>query len=105
MNREWILCAAIWYKELELKEQFNILPINCDKGVVFCGHRHYNCMYMMRGLTGKRSVESEVGKYIQGFLTSQNRFVDRTEAAEIAIRENQLIVPYLMKVLYSEDLY
>jgi hypothetical protein len=31
----------------------------------------------------KGSVTSEVGEYIQGFLTSKNRFVDREEGAKI----------------------
>ena len=92
MDAEKILCLAIWYKELPLVRTFkaNVLPINCDRGVVFCGFRHPHCMYSMISVTGKRSVETEVGKYVQGFLTSKNRFVDRKEAWIIAEREGQI---------------
>ena len=65
---ETILCAAIWYKELELKKTFehNVLPVNCDVGLVFCGHRHPQCMYTMCSITGLRSVTPECGEYVQG---------------------------------------
>lgn len=103
--KEYILCAAIWYKELPLVRDFdtNMRPINCDKGIVFCGHRHAHCMYSMIAMTGKRSVTIEVGEYEQGFLTSKNRFVDRKEAALIAI--NAMQCNNLVTRLHSEDLY
>lgn len=103
---ERILCSAIWYKELPLIRTFsaNVLPVNCDKGLVFCGYRHPHCMYSMISVTGKRSVETEVGKYIQGFLTSKNRFVDRKEGAKIHIANGGKL-NYSTKELYSEDLY
>ncbi len=111
-DKEKILCAAVWYKDLPLIKTFdsNVLPVNCDRGLVFCGHRHAQCIYSMCSITGKRSVEPEVGEYVQGFLTSKNRFVDRTEARIIAVREHQLKLPeelgtYSTKELYSEDLY
>lgn len=57
----------------------------------------------MSSVTGLRSVEIEVGEYIQGFLTSQNKFVDREEAAIIAFNMKQIVEE--KKTLYSEDLY
>jgi hypothetical protein len=109
---ERILCAAIWYKDIVLEHKFdcNVLPVNCDKGLVFCGHRHAQCMYTMCSITGLRSVEPEIGKYIQGFLTNKNRFVDRQEAYYIAFTQNQIIGPnkgYSENYvgLTSEDLY
>jgi hypothetical protein len=101
----YILCAAIWYKDLPLKKVFdaNVLPVNCDRGIVFCGHRHPHCMYSMISITGKRSVTPVIGEYVQGFLTSDNRFVDRQEAATIAWDASQIDSP--RTVLYSEDLY
>lgn len=105
---EYILCSAIWYKDLQLIKTFkqNVLPINCDTGLVFCGYRHAHCMYSMCSVTGKRSVTTEVGRYIQGFLTSENRFVDRKEAWIIAKRENQIKKQSGgYGTLYSEDLY
>lgn len=78
---EYILCAAIWYKQIPIKKEISgVLPKNCDVGLVISGHRHCQCMWIMSSLTGLRSVETEVGEYIQGFLTNQNRFVDREEA-------------------------
>ena len=82
-----------------------VRPINCDRGLVFCGHRHAHCMYTMVSITGIRSVESEVGDYIQGFLTSKNRFVDRQEAMIIAEAADQIISYTQSDTLYSEDLY
>lgn len=105
---EKILCAAIWYKDLPLIKTFdcNVLPKNCDRGLVFCGFRHPHCMYSMISITGKRSCESEVGEYIQGFVTSEGRFVDRKEAWTIAEKNNQIVCQSGGKgTLYSEDLY
>lgn len=95
MKEEIILCAAIWYKDIPIKLLIisNTLPINCDKGLVFCGHRHGQCMHTMTSVTGLRSVKTEVGNYIQGFLTNKNRFVDRQEAYSIAFKANQIIGP------------
>ena len=44
---------------------------------------------------------------LQGFKTSENRFVDRTEALVIAKLANQLLHPVteVRSVLYSEDIY
>jgi hypothetical protein len=101
---EYILCAAIWYKEIPLKRVINdVLPINCDKGLVVTGHRHGQCMWTMGSLTGLRSTESEVGEYKQGFLTNKNRFVDRFEGAKIAKLAGQCSL--MINTLYSEDLY
>ena len=109
MMQEKILCAAIWYKDLPLVKIFesNVLPVNCDRGIVFCGHRHPHCMYSMCSITGKRSVTPEVGEYIQGFLTDKNRFVDRKEARKIAFDAGQLAGREVSgrHELFSEDLY
>ena len=108
MNKEYILCAAIWYKTLplikpEVLELRGFRPYNVDKGIVFSGWRHPNCMYQMVAITGLRSVPIESGEYVQGFLTNKNRFVDRKEGGEIAFAANQ--TDELKTTLYSEDLY
>jgi len=102
---EYILCAAIWYKELPLIKEglANQNPINVHEGIVFCGHRHPHCMYSMSAITGKRSVITECGEYVQGFLTNKNRFVDREEGAIIAFDAGQ--IKEEKQTLYSEDLY
>ena len=73
-NVEYILCAAIWYKDLPTQR---LLPKNVDKGLVVCGHRHGQCIDTMRSLGTLRSVTfgpDSVGEHEQGFLTSDNRF-------------------------------
>ena len=105
---EKILCAAIWYRDLKLKKIFdcNVLPINCDRGIVFCGFRHPQCMYSMSSMTGLRCCE--VKEYKQGFLTNKNRFVNRKDALEIAKNAGQIkdgIDPNKLTRLHSEDLY
>jgi hypothetical protein len=109
---EKILCAAIWYKDLRLQRIIidNILPVNCDRGLVFCGFRHGHCMHTMTSITGLRSVSSVVGEYTQGFITNKNRFVNRQEAYTIAFNANQIIGPnkgYETNLvgLTSEDIY
>jgi hypothetical protein len=105
--KEYILCAAIWYKEIPLKKNIEeVLPKNCNKGLVVLGHRHTQCMWTMGCLTGFRSVTNApdaAGEYEQGFLTNTNRFVNRKEAAEIAFNSNQ--ITNQKNELYSEDLY
>lgn len=51
---ERIICAAVWYKEIELKKliPINTLPINCKTGLVFCGHRHAQCIYTKVSISG-----------------------------------------------------
>ena len=106
MNKpEYILCAAIWYKDTKTAPS---LPVNVDRGTVICGHRHHNCIHTLVALTGKRSVTTEIGEYEQGFLTNLNRFVGRKEAAIIALQANQIDKEYealISEHLYSEDLY
>jgi hypothetical protein len=100
---EYILCAAVWYKELELKKgiQRHSNPKNCLIGLVFSGHRHGQCIYSKFAITGLKDNES--GENEQGFLTSKNRFVSREEAAQIAFDTGQ--IKQSTTSLYSEDLY
>lgn len=105
--KEYILCAAIWYKEIPLKKVINgVLPKNCDKGLVILGHRHGQCIWTISSLLGLRTVtfaEDGTGEHEQGFLTNTNRFVDREEAAIIAYEAEQ--IREYKETLYSEDLY
>lgn len=101
---EYVLCAAVWYKDLELKKEmptYTYLPKNIDRGIVFLGHRHGQCIYAKCAITGLRDGES--GEHVQGFLTNKNRFVDRQEAAIIAFDAKQ--ISQEKDTLYSEDLY
>lgn len=105
--KEYILCAAVWYKEYdpdyaeEVKRQSR--PKNVTRGMVFCGQRHLQCIRTFSYVTGKRSVDSEIGDNEQGFLTNTNRFVSREEGGQIAFDAGQ--TKELKQTLYSEDLY
>lgn len=104
-KQEYICCAAVWYKEIPLVKKFdaNVNPINVDRGLVFCGHRHPHCIYTKCSITGLRDAES--GENEQGFLTSKNRFVDREEGMKIAVAANQVSEDISHRQLFSEDLY
>jgi hypothetical protein len=107
-KEEYILCAAIWYKEIISKKEipFNHTnPKNCPTGLVFSGHRHGQCIYTKCAITGLRDCES--GENEQGFLTSKNRFVSREEALIIALQQNQVLDIHDVRGdrLHSEDLY
>lgn len=100
-NNETIVCAANWYKELPTPVY---KPKNITEGIVFCGHSHLMCLHQMIAMTGKRQCEA--GPEEQGFITSSNRFVDREEAAKIALAAGQIKqLTYSKKDLYSEELY
>ena len=99
-NNEIILCAAIWYKEIEPRATHR--PKNTPGGVVLCGYRHGDIISQVIALTGKR--HHELGESIQGFLTNKNRFVNREEAARIFI-QNGGELQYHINELFSEDLY
>jgi len=105
---EYILCAAVWYKEIPMKKEIpfeSMNPKNCPTGLVFTGHRHGQCIYTKCAVTGLRDCES--GEHEQGFLTSKNRFVSREEALIIALEQNQVLDLNEVRGnrLYSEDLY
>lgn len=94
---EKILCAAIWYMEAP-----NALhqPVNIDRGVVISGYRHGSIIAAM----GSFGEPTRLSKTVQGFLTSKNRFLDRSEALELVKQTGQCIPEYNDE-LYSEDLY
>jgi len=106
-KNEYILCSAIWYKELPLIRTDipigHYLPTNCTCGIVFAGRNHMQCLYQMVVLTGK--TQAEVGEYSSGFLTNKNRFVNRTEGMIIAKKAKQVSETYHKKRLFSEDLF
>lgn len=92
--KERIICAAIQIVET---------------GKVFYGHRHDQCINSMNselGWTMNRRQISQVKK-VQGFVTSNGRFVDREEALIIALENDQVLDKSNIRgdSLYSEDLY
>ena len=103
---ETIICSAIWYRDLPTAIR---LPTNIKSGLVVLGHRHPDCISTVLCLSGKRTVEladDGVGKTTQGFITNTNKFVNREEAAIIALESKQISkLNYSTETLYSEDLY
>jgi hypothetical protein len=88
---EIILCAAIDYN-----------------GTIICGRRHDDCYTILKNLVSNPVLPD---RDKQGFLTSENRYVDRKEAWNIAKANNQ--IRYGLEasengedsILISENLY
>ena len=108
MKKPFIVCAAIWYKEpirniinlfsLDANGFYPNQPKNVHQGIVIGGHDHAHCIAIYAVLTGTITK----GEDEQGFITSDNYFVDRKQAAKIAFEAGQ--TPVLEDVLYSETL-
>lgn len=94
----YIICAAIWVQD-------NVYhywqPVNIEEGYVVAGRRHHNCFYML--YIFDKAAYFDKTKITQGFLTSDNRFVGREEAADIAYNVGQISEP--VDYLFSENLY
>ncbi|MCF8339605.1 MAG: hypothetical protein K9I82_01390 [Chitinophagaceae bacterium] len=88
--KERIICAAI--HNPEEKDMVG-------QPLIYCGLRHAYILWQSK-LVSRNSKH-------QGFLTSKGRFVDRKEALEIALDNNQVIDHSEIRGdnLYSEDLY
>ncbi len=99
---EYILCAAIWFDD---GKEYPHQPRNIDTGLVFCGWMHGNIFPQIGGTVGERK-KLGIHEKEQGFLTSNNRFVGRKEAAKIAIKCGQIKkTNYFRDQLDSCDLY
>lgn len=112
---ETILCAAIHYDNgLEYPHQHTY---GIKTGFVLCGYRHPNIIGVLPTNVYFEKIDENSVKVAwdencpkhethQGFLTSTGRFVDRKEAAKIALASGQIEkLNYSDKELYSEDLY
>lgn len=95
---EIIICAAVRYK---------------DK--IWMGHRHPQALSAMKDtlsyeMNRKEMQENSVGED-QGFVTSLNRYVNREEAWEIALKAKQIkdielhVATNSHPLLFSEDIY
>lgn len=71
------------------------------KGKIYTGKRHCDCIMKAGKDTKTRPINGE-----QGFLTTKGDFVDREEAAIIALESGQIKeLKFHKTMLYSEDLY
>lgn len=109
-KQQFITCAAIWYDD---GKQYSLQPSNIQSGIVIAGHRHPMCKIVLMSWlypnwqtdSLQENLKNEVNnKEVQGFLTSDFRFVDRKEAAIIFQRCGGKL-QYSKDTLYSEDLY
>ena len=102
MNK--ILCSAVYVDD---GEKYEHQPINIKTGFVVCGRRHHNCFMSLqlifKDLKSMIPYKKE-GKVIQGFLTTDNRFLNRKESLKVAKSANQ-VTGTISKVLTSEDLW
>ncbi|MBK7362668.1 MAG: hypothetical protein IPJ01_10270 [Micavibrio sp.] len=103
---EFILCSAIHFQNGAKSTVLNI-----ESGVIVCGRRHGDCYEIIKSLLGVdiANIPNNKSKDIVGFLTSKNRFVNRSEAFKIAKLNNQITHNMFDKddegILTSEDLY
>ncbi|MGL6120671.1 MAG: hypothetical protein ACRC0V_09220 [Fusobacteriaceae bacterium] len=115
MNKEFIICAAIWVND---KKKHKQQPTNIEIGFVVCGRRHNNCYQTIKDLKGDlktyfESIDISEDNYRehQGFLTSLDRYVDRKESWGIAKSNNQIQFGLTASeneedsILISENLY
>ena len=106
-SKEYILSAAIWYKDgTEAPRGF--IAQNIDSGVVIGQWRHGNIiniratnpLWNAKKLAERRGESPmEIKKHedtlsyfdeVDGFITSKGRFVDRWQAAELALLCGQI---------------
>ena len=108
MIEERIYSAAIWYKDILAGDWVKESNSPDGLGVVIKGHRHADIIHTVYTLIGKCTCTNGwdcAGESEQGFVTNKGRFVDRTEAMQIALAANQVISNSSFDELYSEDLY
>lgn len=95
-----ILCAAIHYQNgINYPEG----PLNVT-GLVVCGRRHHDAYAILQKIQG---FDKEV-EVVMGFLTSDNQFLNRKDAFQVARQFNQIHGPNRddeVNILTSEDLY
>lgn len=93
----YIICSAIHF--VNTKEYVH-QPKNIKTGIVMTGRRHHNVFTNMAALG---IDHKQYDAMVQGFLTSDDRFVDRKEGGRIAYEAKQIDKP--TECLFSEDLY
>ena len=100
VSTPYIICAAIWFKD---GKKHKHQPRNIDSGFVVAGRRHHNVFLTVADIKDVPYKDYGYSENIQGFLTSDDRFVNRKEAGQIAFDAGQ--TAKLTECLFSEDLY
>ena len=106
VKKEYILCAAVWYKD-GTEAPRGMIAQNIDTGVVIGQWRHGNCinvratnpLWNAKKLAERKQETPMITKYedtmeyydyVDGFLTSEGRFVDRWQGMKIAYEAGQV---------------
>ena len=106
VKQEYVICAAIWYRD-GTEAPRGMIAQNIDTGVVIGQWRHGNCINVRSTnpvWNAKKLVERkgetpmitkyedtlEYYDYVDGFLTSEGRFVDRWQGMKIAYEAGQV---------------
>lgn len=108
--KRFIICAANYYDD---GKKYTHEPKNINSGFVVYGRRHHNCISTFARIVGfpySPEAQKLSNNEVQGFLTSDNMFVDRKEAFQIARNADQIHGPNKGQQensigLTSEDLY
>ena len=105
-KEEYVICAAIWYRD-GTEAPRGLIAQNIDTGVVIGQWRHGNCinvrstnpLWNAKKLAERKNETPMITKYedtleyydyVDGFLTSEGRFVDRWQGMKIAYEAGQV---------------
>ena len=120
-SKEYVICAAIWYQDgTEAPRGF--IAQNINTGVVIGQWRHGNCINVRSTnplWNAKRLAERkgevpmfnkyedtlEYFQYVDGFLTSEGRFVDRWQGMQVAYEAGQVDEKRAKKKDYNGEKY
>lgn len=97
-GKSYIICSAVWFQD---GKKYAHQPKNIDSGIVVAGRRHHNCYLTMcpdGNFEKVKGIEN-----IQGFITSDDNFLDRKEAGKLALEVGQ--IEKVTECLFSEDIY
>lgn len=82
-----------------MSEEIKHAAVKTECGLIMLAKSHAECIWKARNC----GLEPSHKASDQGFFTSKGRFVERLEAANIAVAANQ--VAECIKYLFSEDLW
>jgi hypothetical protein len=99
-NVEYVLSAAIWYRDGNV---YNEQPKNIPSGIVICGRRHNNCIMTIQQLLGDKFRAELLERTDFGFITSHDRYVNRSDGFKIAKAQDQIWHTLFDKEVYREE--
>jgi hypothetical protein len=95
-DKQYIICSAIWFND---GNEHVHQPKNIKTGFVIAGRRHHNCYITLDIILkladpniDKLAISNKLSeRETQGFITSDNLFVNRREAYVVAKNSGQII--------------